>query len=125
MLILDAFKVFRQGEALADAETWRSRAALTKTLASIFTGIAGIAYAKGWIHVSLSADDLQSIALGLATLYGVVDSLLHVATSPTAGLPPKPAGVPTTDAEADAVLQAVHHPAPSQATPPIFRDDIN
>lgn len=81
-----AFNVFRQGSALADPELWRDRQAATNTLTATLAG--GVALAGALGHPLPVPDTvLSAVATVVVVLVGAANSLLHVASTPSAGLP--------------------------------------
>jgi hypothetical protein len=91
------FVVFHQGKQLANSATWKNRTIATNTLIAVLG--AAVAIAKGFGY-DLHLDDqtLSALGAGVVAVVGVVNSVMHVATSDKVGLPPAAGAGPATDA---------------------------
>jgi len=82
-----AYACLQAGKQLANPGVWANRAALKGALAALLTAGVALARATGY-DIDVGGVDMQSVALGLATLFGIVSNLLHVAANADAGLRP-------------------------------------
>lgn len=84
--IVLALNVFRQGSALANPEVWRDRQEATNRLTAVLAG--GVALAAALGHPLPVPDAaMGAVATVVVALVGLANSLVHVATTPSAGLP--------------------------------------
>ena len=80
------FNVFRKGSALTEPDLWRDRAGAANAVVGLLAAAVALAAVFGH-KTEVSNDDLQAIALGVVAVVGICNKLLHVATTPSAGLP--------------------------------------
>lgn len=104
MLIRDFLAVFRLGNELANAETWKRRQNLVNALAGFIGASVAIAAAFGH-QINLDQDGVNAIAGAVAALVGVFNIGTTVATTTRIGLPPRGDAVPTgrPGAESDGI----------------------
>ena len=81
------WKLFHQGEALANSGIWKQRAIATNLLVGFF-GAALVAGKAFGYDPHLDTDTVQALAGGVAAIGFIANSFVHVATSDKAGLPP-------------------------------------
>lgn len=94
MLIHDFIAVFRLGNELANAETWKRRQNLVNALVG-FLG-ASLAIAAAFGHpVNLDQEGINHIAGAIAAVVGLFNIGATVATTTRIGLPPRGDAVPT------------------------------
>ena len=91
MLITDIVSAFHQGKELANAATWKNRAAAGNALAGLVTAGLGIAAALGY-HINIDSQTVQVVAAGVAALVCLLNGGVHVVTDASVGLPPKSDG---------------------------------
>lgn len=80
-------RVFRQGEEVADAKTWKDRTIAINAVVALLAALVSVAKAFG-VSIDISADDLNALAAGVVALVGVVNGIVHVVTSAKVGLRP-------------------------------------
>lgn len=83
-MLKDLFTVFRKGKELANAATWKNRTIAINALAALLAAAAGVASALG--YPVMSAADAEAIAAGVVAVVGVVNAIMHVATSSKVGI---------------------------------------
>lgn len=103
MLISEIFSVFKQGRVLKSAETWKSKTALANAVAGVLGGVLSIAYTMGYVHVQIDSEVIQAAGLGIASMWAIANSLLHVASTEAAGVPAKPVELPPVPAATNQV----------------------
>ena len=82
------WRVFRQGEEVANAKTWKDRTIAINAVVALLAALLAAAKAFG-LQVDISADDLNALAAGVVVLVGLVNGVVHVATSAKVGLRPR------------------------------------
>ena len=85
MLIVDLFKAIKAGNELKNPATLSNKIALTNVLVTLLSFGVGAARLFG-VDVVLTDEQLIDIAGGVAVIMGVVNSIIHVATTKDAGL---------------------------------------
>ena len=90
MFLLDIpslFRLFRQGEALENAQTWKNRTVATNAVLA-FLG-TGLELAKLSGHaVDIDHDTLQDLAAGVVAAVAVGNALMHVICNHDVGMQP-------------------------------------
>ena len=90
---IDLFRVFRAGEELANAETWKNRQVLVNALTVLLSSALAIAAANGHT-VNIDQAGIAAIAGTVAALVGVFNGWATVATTERIGLSPKTVAPP-------------------------------
>ena len=81
--------LFRQGKEITKAATWKNNTIAVNTLVG-FLGSA-LLVAKGFgYEFNIKPEEINSIALGIVTLLGAINGIVHVITSKKVGLPAVP-----------------------------------
>lgn len=88
--ILALFSLLRVGSELANAATWKNRAAAAAAVAALLGTFMSLLRLMG-VHVPVVSDaDIGALGEGIAAIGGVAVSLLLAATNKDVGLPAKP-----------------------------------
>jgi len=88
------FQALRKGSRLADAETWKTRQALSMAIPAVLMPLWAFARAVGWIPDGISDAEVTDIGVALGGfLFGVANIYATFATSTKVGLPAQ-AGIP-------------------------------
>jgi uncharacterized membrane protein len=82
-MLIKAWKAMRAGEILANPEKWKNRQALINALAAI------LSFGVLVTPLDIEPQDIILLAGALATILGLVNSYMTVATSEKVGLPNK------------------------------------
>lgn len=81
------WKLLRTGEEVADPARWKARQIRTGALVAFLSAILGVCHALG-LDIPLTDVQLESLALGILTIYGVAEVVLTAISSKRAGLLP-------------------------------------
>lgn len=84
--LIALWKLFRQGEAVADPAAWRVRADAVNAVLAVLAALIGALRAFG-IEVELPPEDLASLALGVVVAVGAGNGIVHIVTDRRRGLP--------------------------------------
>lgn len=80
--------LLRHGEEVSNVEAWKRRQITAGMLVSLLA--AGVALAKSFgIEIATSDVQLESVALGILSIYGLADATLTAVTSKRAGVLPE------------------------------------
>lgn len=80
--------LLRHGEEVSNVEAWKRRQITAGMLVSLLA--AGVALAKSFgIEIDTNNVQLESVALGILSIYGLIDATLTAVTSKRAGVLPE------------------------------------
>jgi len=79
--------LLKKGKEVANAETWKNRTIAANALLAFIGAIVSVAKGFGY---NLAIDDatLQGVAVGIVSLGGLFNAIMHVITSARVGLSP-------------------------------------
>ena len=78
--------LFKEGQELANASTWKNRTAVVNILVATFGTF--LALAKGFGHpLEVDADTQQNLAAGVVAAVAVVNAIMHVVANKDVGMP--------------------------------------
>lgn len=128
MLLGEFFNDFKAGSELAHAETWKKAQVLVNALVVLFTAGVAISGSFGY-KIDISSDGVQSIAAGVATLVGLFNGGITVATTTRIGLQDKTrnARIDGTDGVANRGVEGrtgVDSDVHSEVSTPVKSEDI-
>jgi hypothetical protein len=78
--LLAMFDVLQKGKELTNKEVWKNTQLATNLIASVLGSVALLG------DFQVSANDLQTITVGIITVVGVINSYITAATSKSVGL---------------------------------------
>lgn len=84
MILVNLIKALQAGKELADPATWKNRQVTVNLLVILLSAVAGLARLLGWVDISDAV--LQEVAVIIATILGLVNVYLTLATSKKVGL---------------------------------------
>jgi len=84
MILVNLIKALQAGKELADPTTWKNRQVTINLLVILLSAIAALARLLGWVDIS--EEVLQDVAVIIATILGLVNVYLTLATSKKVGL---------------------------------------
>jgi hypothetical protein len=81
------WRVLRTGEEVANPAKWKRRQITAGVLVAFLSALVALADAFGF-RIETSEVQLEAVALGILSIYGLLDAVLTAATSKRAGLLP-------------------------------------
>lgn len=117
MLLTDVISVLRTGKELANAETWKRAQVRGALLVALFSAAAGIAKAFGH-PLPFTPEEINSIALAVGAIGGVLVSYATVASTKRIGLPAKVDSQLPESADGSGQQPAAGEPLPEPAPRP-------
>ena len=79
--------VLRHGEEVANVEAWKRRQITTGMLVSLLAAVVALARSFG-VDIDTSDVQLESVALGILSIYGLADATMTAVSSKRAGILP-------------------------------------
>lgn len=80
------FELFKEGEAVANPATWKSRTIATNAIVAVLATALAICKSFG-LDLALDSDTTQNMAAGAVAAVTVLNAVVHVITSKRLGVP--------------------------------------